>query len=338
MKKGRIAKHTPPPVMPTAQQALAKVVAELRYRGAVLPMPTVVENVFIKGLCAALAAVEEEIETLSAAAARDNPAHRALFSLPPIQASASTDVALPEMPAQKTVTGDVEVDAVLWLREVIGTGQADLIEKARQAALKIKTPLKVLEKRYTDYLTRANPGNWVAAMASIGFADLDGLATSSVTSAARRREAEARFGNALFSPTMAEEVCEGALFGLKRKGPFLGFDKAQVDKRFDALEAERPGTLTDCILELGYWDELYRLRRAVDSDCIDHSPEVNARCDYVFRMLSRIRPRDPEEAAAVLRYLASADGMDRPQTGAILMNLVGAPEPYHPHEYGGDHA
>ena len=66
---------------------------------------------------------------------RDNEAHRALFSLPPIQPSKQTLPAVPELPPQRTVTGNKEVDAVLWLREVIGTGQAALIEKAMQLSL-----------------------------------------------------------------------------------------------------------------------------------------------------------------------------------------------------------
>ena len=60
---------------------------------------------------------------------------------------------------------------MLWLREVIGTGKADLIEKAMQAAKKIKSPLADLEKRYRDHLVAANPGNWVAALSSFGFGE-----------------------------------------------------------------------------------------------------------------------------------------------------------------------
>lgn len=57
----------------------------------------------------------------------DNLTHRALFSLPPIKVSQQTALVVPELPPKKDVTGDKEVDAVLWLRQVIKTGQADLI-------------------------------------------------------------------------------------------------------------------------------------------------------------------------------------------------------------------
>jgi hypothetical protein len=85
--------------------------------------------------------------------------------------------------------------------------------------------------------------------------------------------------------------------------------------------------LTDCVLELVFWSELYWLRNAVHqhSDC---SAEGQARQDYVFRLMSRIPPRDADEAAEVFRYLSSNDGMDRAHTGAIILNLIGAPEPY----------
>lgn len=258
----------------------------------------------------------------------DNPVHWVLFALPPIQTSASTALAAPEMPAQKIVTGDDEVDAVLWLREVISTGNAHLISKAKEAAARIKTPLKDLEKRYLDHLLRAHLGNWVAGMASIGFADLDGLAGASITRATRRHEAQARFGDAIFADTPAEQFCFTTLKGLVKRKRDWNLDEEKVDKRFDACPAQRPGTLTDCVLEMTYWSDLYWLRNAVDRNTGDTAVEINARQDYVFRCLARIRPRDPDEAAEVYRYLASNDGMDRAHTGAIILNLIGAPEPY----------
>ncbi len=71
---------------------------------------------------------------------QDNQAFRALFTLPPIQPSASTSLTVPEMPAPKVVTGDREVDAVLWLQECVRTGHQALIDKALEAAKKITTP------------------------------------------------------------------------------------------------------------------------------------------------------------------------------------------------------
>jgi hypothetical protein len=327
MKNEQIEQHSAPTSARTAKQALAQFADDLRKRGAALPIPQPVPGPMTRGLCLALDMVEQGLEALATAEPRDNAAHRALFSLPPMQASASTALAVPEMPAQRTVTGDAEIDAVLWLREVISTGNADLIAKAKEAAGRIKTPLEQLEKRYRDYLTIMNPGNWVAALSSFGFADLDALASHSIERAARQHEAKARFGDRVLYDTPAEEVCIDALAGLERQGMFDSFDEEEVDQRFDAWTEQRPGTLTDCVLELVFWTELYWLRNAVaqHSDC---SEEGHARQDYVFRMLSRIRPRDADEAAEVFRYLSKNDGMDRAHTGSIILNLIGAPEPY----------
>lgn len=336
MKKTKIGHQVPAPAAPTAKQALTRLAEEIRCRGITLPLSEPI-GPSDRGLSLALIMVEDEIAALVAAAPRDNQAHRALFSLPPIQASASTDVAVPELPPQKVVTGDADVDAVLWLRQVISTGQADLIAKAREAATRIKTPLKDVEKRYTEHLHRANPGNPFATFSSFGFADLERWIEVSVERAARQHEARARFGSDLFKDTPAELFCIDALKGLRQKKPHWEFDEKAVDKRFDRHIEQIPRTLTDCILELTYWTDLYWLRNAMHQHS-DGLPQGRARQDYVFRMLSRIPPRDPDEAAEVLRYLASNDGMDRAQTGSILMNLVGAAEPYHPHEVGGTHA
>lgn len=257
----------------------------------------------------------------------DNLVHRALFSLPPIKPSASTELVVPEMPVQKVVTGDTEIDAVLWLREVVSTGNPALIAKAKEAAKRITTPAKELEKRYTDMVAKANPGNMFAVLSTFRFADLDGLAVSAVAKAARQHEARARFGDTIYDDTPAEKFCMGALKRVRKNARGWGLDAEQVDKRFDARPDQRPGTLMDCIAELTYWRELYSLRHAF-GDCGDTSDQVTAREDYVFRMLSRIPRRDADEAAEVFRYLASNDGMDRAHTGAIILNLIGAPEPY----------
>lgn len=79
---------------------------------------------------------------------RDNAKHRELFSLPPIRESEETLPSVPELPPQENVTGDREVDAALWLHQVINTGNAALIERAMEGAKKIKTPLPVLQQRY----------------------------------------------------------------------------------------------------------------------------------------------------------------------------------------------
>jgi hypothetical protein len=255
---------------------------------------------------------------------RDNEAHRALFCLPPMRHSKHTLPAVPELPSQQRVTGDKEIDAVLWLREVIGTGQAALIEKAMQAAKKIKAPLDQLEKRYRDWLTANHPGNLFAALSSFDFANLEGLATKSIKKAARQHEARSRFGDDLFAETPAESFCITALHGLEPDGFGLLSD-AEADQRFGAHPALLPNTLADCLHEIEYWNNLSSLRHSVDS-YDEGPPEAYARHCFAFRMLGRIRPRSKDEALSVLRWMLEdkQNNMDRgDNTDAILLNLIG---------------
>lgn len=253
---------------------------------------------------------------------RDNDQHRTLFTLPPIKVSQETLPSVPELPPQQRVTGDKEVDAVLWLRSIINTGQAALIERAMGAAERIKTPHDVLEKRYRDYLIATNPGNPFAAMSSFGFADLEGLAAKSIEKHRLRIEGRARFGDRLFAHTPAEAFCIEALEGLKLEE--LGsLDSADAAGRFKALPDRLPQTLVDCLWELDYWRQLYRLRDAVDRDCSDGPSEAGARGWFVFGLLAEIRPRNKDEAKAVFRHLMRGDGINSREDEAILDNLIG---------------
>jgi hypothetical protein len=254
---------------------------------------------------------------------RDNEQHRALFTLPPISASTETLPSVLELPAQEVVTGDKEVDAVLWLRSIIGTGQSVLIERAMEGAKKIRTPLDVLEKRYTAHLMAANPGHPFAAMSSFGFADLDTLATRAIKQHRLRMEGAARFGDALLADTEAETFCIDVLRGLEQSGPLLDFDKAQVAGRFNARPELLPHTLADCLYELDYWDHLYRMRNAVNGDASEGPAEATARDWFVFGLLAQIRPRDKAEALTVFRYLVASERDDMAESEAILCNLIG---------------
>lgn len=257
---------------------------------------------------------------------RDNPAHRALFSLPPIRESGEsgeTLPAVPELPPQERVTGDPELDAVLWLRAVIDTGSPILIAKAMDARARIRASLDTLEARYAAFLRETQPGNLFAGLATVGFADLEGLAARAIKRSRSQTQARARFGDALFDPTPAELFCIDALAGLEADGLLGDFDQSEVATRFKERADLLPQTLADCLHELLFWSGLWRLRAAVHFDCADPAPEGSARDWFVFGMLAEIRPRSKEEAAAVLRFLCEEGRMGARGTDAILMNLVG---------------
>ncbi|MCY0913220.1 hypothetical protein [Massilia antarctica] len=254
---------------------------------------------------------------------RDNEQHRALFTLPPIKLSTNTGVSVPDLPPREVITGDKEIDAVLWLHSVIRTGQADLISKAMEAAKRIKTPLKELEKRYRDHIVRTKPGNMFAALSTFGFCDLEDMAKSAVEKMARQKEAHARFGDDVFGFTPAEQFCEDTLVDVGLCKNSWSLDAKQVDSRFGAHPALRPHTLADCLHELSYWSELFTLRYAFGTSAGDPGTNIQAREDYTFRLLAKIRARAPAEAVAVFQYMAKRELMDRAETDDILLNLLG---------------
>lgn len=252
----------------------------------------------------------------------DNQAHRALFTLPPIRPSAETAPAVQVLPEQKVVTGDKEVDAVIWLREVIKTGQAGPIAMALEAAKKIKTPIKEIEKRYVDHVKRSSGGNPFAVMFSFGFGDLEGLAKASLEKAALAAEAQARFdGETIFEDTPAEQFCEKALKRCKGFKDYIDNDKAEVAKRFRKRADLMPHTLDDCLHEIAYWDRLYVLRHAA-GEWGDGMHEAIARDWFVQGLLSEIKPRNQDEALRVLDYARGAESIEHDDLVAIARNLI----------------
>ncbi|WP_279466453.1 hypothetical protein [Aeromonas veronii] len=242
----------------------------------------------------------------------DNPRHRAMFTLPPIGSSGETLPAVQDLPPQQVVTGDREIDALLWLRQVIETGEA---------AGRITTPSDELEKRYGKWLV-AKGGHVLAGLGSIGFANLDGLTKRSIERRANEAEAIGRFGDALWDDTQAEAFCQEVLRGLEQDSWQL--PPEQVAERFKAVPELMPPTLSDCLHELAYWNELYQLRHSCDTQgYYENSIEAHARDWFVFGLLAELRPRNREEARATLRYLMGSERDDAPEAERILDNLVG---------------
>lgn len=255
---------------------------------------------------------------------QDNAAFRALFALPPIQASTSTALSVPETPAPLAVTGDRELDAVLWLRDCIKSGHAALIDQALEAFKKIKTPAKELEDRYCNHLRAASGGNIFAVLlGGFGFADLEGLAKNSAEQLARKHEAISRFGSieTLFKKSRAEMACERALRGLKRDKSWNTYDDVEADARFAKHPELVPHTLSDCLFAQSQATKLYWLRHACEKNAGDHWPAFQEHDDYCFRSMARIPPVSKDEALAVFDYL-DEDAKDRTEAPSILRNLI----------------
>lgn len=259
---------------------------------------------------------------------RDNAKLRASFRLPDPVASTCTALQPPVAPPQPVaVTGDSDLDTVLWLRQVVQTGDAVLIDKAMQAAKRIKTPENELEKRYGDYLMRASNGNVMQAVfGSIGFANIKGLAERTLDQQARQREALARFGSvdAVFATLPQEQFCLDVLALVpKQEKSIWQFDTALTNAAFAQQTDLAPNTLSDCLYELQFWGDLYSLRDSWGTGCGDGPAEVNAGEDYIFHCMGQLKPKSRHEAKAVLRYLSDHDRMGRTGVDAILDNLIG---------------
>ena len=256
---------------------------------------------------------------------QDNQAFRALFTLPPLQTSTSTALSIPETPAPKNETGDRELDAVLWLRDCIKTAHPTLIEKALEAFKQIKTPAKDLEDRYSRYVARVSNGHFAAVLMTLGFANLESLAKSSLEQQARKNEAISRFGSVggLFDPTPAEAACKAALKGMrKNKDAIWGYDHAKADARFMKHPALAPSTLADCLYAQEYGRSLYWLRHACVDMAGDHWPEFQEHDDFCVRQLAQIKPRTKDEALAVFEYLEEHDDSGSAEVPRIIRNLI----------------
>ena len=265
--------------------------------------------------------------TSRAGTTRDNQVARAFFALPPLVLTDSTAVTAPaQLPEQRSVTGDKDVDAMLWLREVVATGDADLIRKALQAAERIKTPAKELELRYGRHLIAAAGGDIFAGVfGSMNFADLAGHARNVIDRQTRQREAVSRWGSeaAMWADQATEQFCIDVLIDLEPSGMFNEYDTDAAVKAFEVEAAMRPHTLADCLHELDYWNDLYHQRSAWPN-CGDDLPQVRARRDYLMRCLSVLRPKSRDDAKAVLRHIADdKDSFNDEVTDAILENLIG---------------
>ena len=249
----------------------------------------------------------------------DNPKHRALFTLPPIQHSTSTGLTIVDIPPQQAVTGVKEVDAMLWLREMIKTGKPEFIEKALLAAKKIKTPAKQLEDSYSKWLIENNTGNFFAGLGAMGFADLDKLADRTIKNKLLEAELKARLGDdAECVTTEAEQFCFDAVGGL---GALDDDRESKAEALFNAYPEYLPHTLSDCVHELQYWNNLYLMRNAISSH---DDPCASIREQFIQRLLAKIRPRSPSESKAVLKHLIETDALNQSwfDTDEILENLL----------------
>lgn len=287
----------------------------------------------------------------------DNPKHRALFTLPSIlQHGTATGLANIEIPEQVAHTSNKDLNAMMWLREVIKTGKPELIDYALANVGRVKTPPEELERLYSQHLMESTGNSLKAAFGSIGFASLDGLARSVRGDEISKVEFVGRFGREAmewrYSPDLGQDhelnispdTTTADLFCIKLlRDPIAALwaeyqdengnlstgyashreaEQELVKRVFSEAKEYLPHTLSDCLYELAFWDDLYRLRNGAVGG--ENPLEANLRCDFVFSLLAEIRPRNKDEAKAVLRYLIDKERKDDQLSDSILENLLSA--------------
>lgn len=256
---------------------------------------------------------------------KNNRAFRAIFTLPPLRTSSATALTVPKMPEPKVVTGDSEVDAMLWLQQLVNIGDAVLIEHALRAARKLKSSPEDLRRRYQDILHSQSQGSAiVVALQTMNFGNLEAQAKNATERLKKEHEALSRFGSvdALFDNTAAEAACIDALSGLATNdGSILGYDEKKADARFSRKPALVPATIADCLHGMKFWKTLYWLRAPFGYG--DPASEGSAHDDFLFRQLAFVTPRSKAEALAALDCVENQD-FDRTEAPAILRNLVGS--------------
>lgn len=252
----------------------------------------------------------------------ENVAFRIMFTLPP--PTHSLPLTVQELPPVENKTGDTEVDAVLWLHEVIATGSRDLIERAKEAAKRIKTPMKELEQRHNN-LQRLRGQRGEPMSFYYGLGEFEHAAERSIEKADRRREAMARFGTAeaIFADQPAEVACRRAFRGLKAPRDDLeSYDEQQADERFIKRLDLAPHSLDDCLYALAYWRQLYWLRHSLDCYRADRHRSASEHDYFLVRSLARLKPRSKDEAMAVHCYVYDENHVAREDAEAITRNLV----------------
>jgi hypothetical protein len=251
----------------------------------------------------------------------DNETLRALFALPPIKKSACTSIAVPAMPALVATTGDREVDAVLWLQNIVQSGHQAYIDKALEAVKRIETPMKELENRYAEYLRGSGAHVFQIIFGTMGFGDLESKSKAAIKKATNRHDALARFGSidALFADTPAEKACKKALRGLKFDSMNF-YDGERARERFEKHLALVPATIDDCLYVMAYDQSLYDLRNAT-GDCGDALSQAYAHKCYCLSMMAHITPRDRREALTAFDYL-QCEEKDSSEAPDILRNLI----------------
>lgn len=260
---------------------------------------------------------------------RDNPEHRALFTIPEPKYCTELTTIKP-LPPQRVITGHKQTDAYLWVLEVIKTGEPVHIAAAEAALEKLTITPKEAQERYTRY-QQQNGAGWTSVFSTMWLDNPQHFISNAKSQRDKSAKVRGAFGSheAVFDPVPAECLIESRYgpyqviycdFMLEGGGEFI---------YTDVLPA--PYTLSDVVREYQYWDWLSSMRVAAYKEL--HPDEyawenshIWHRENWLEKQLEIIRPISCEEALNVLKWYLENENfadMGRRQD-CVYLNLIGS--------------
>nr|WP_237388286.1 helix-turn-helix domain-containing protein [Xenorhabdus sp. Sc-CR9] len=278
----------------------------------------------------------------------DNTVHKTLFTIP--EPGYSTAIAtVKPLPVQRKITGNKQVDAYLWVLEVIKTNEPAHLDAAEVALKKLKITPKAAQQKYADYLMKSGAHAFQVAFGTLSMDNPQGYisrAKEQIKAAAKVRGIFASYEAALeltapeklmlmgelaeiyepFHYWSEEEHAQGCMYGDRineidtlRKATAKGF----------AEQLPEPHTLSDVVREFLYWDWLSQMRNVAAKELDpggygDERYYIYDREEYLEEKLTTIQPISRQEAIDVCKWVLEEERFhDRELTDRIILNLVG---------------
>ncbi|MBD2812274.1 helix-turn-helix domain-containing protein [Xenorhabdus sp. Vera] len=280
----------------------------------------------------------------------DNAVHKTLFTLP--EPGHSTAIAtVKPLPVQRKITGNKQVDAYLWVLEVIKTNEPAHLDAAEAALKKLKITPKAAQQKYADYLMKSGAHAFQIAFGTMSMDNPQGYidrAKEQIKDAAKVRATFASYEAALeltepeklmlvgelaeiyepFHYWNEEEHAEGCMHG-DRINEVDELRKA-IAKGF-AEQLPEPYTLSDVVREFLYWDWLYQMRsvaaKELDPGGFGDGERyyIYDREEYLEEKLATLQAVNRQEAIDVCKWVLDEGRFDDRSdlTDRIILNLVG---------------
>ncbi|XUU49146.1 hypothetical protein ACRA7N_05650 [Serratia nematodiphila] len=262
---------------------------------------------------------------------RDNPEHRVLFTIP--EKKYSTAVAVPKpLPPQRTITGDKQTDAYLWVLEVIKTGEPAHIAAAEDALKKLTITPKQAQENYTRHL-QAQGAGWTSVFSTMWMDNPQHYIDQAKAQYEKAGAVRGVFGSleAVFKPVEAERRIE-EVYGVYQEIYCDYMAEGPGEFAFTDVLPE-PYTLSDVVREIQYWDWLSSMRNGAFTELYPNEyPNENGhlwdREQYLDHLLETIRPLTRIEALDVLKwYLTYPRYQDmNADSDGVYLNLIGMHE------------